>query len=130
LGCSTLAAVVPSILTFTASSVTVCMASLAAAIFLLFLSTGPVNTLIVETVPVNLRASAMAISIFMIHLFGDLWSGQIVGYLSDKWSSLQKAGLILPAALLVGGALWVSLAVKTRRAAWVAGKEATATMPT
>jgi hypothetical protein len=36
--------------------------------FFLFLSTGPVNTLILETAPVNLRASAMAVSIFTIHL--------------------------------------------------------------
>ena len=54
------------------------------AMFLLFLGTGPVNTLILETVPANLRASAMAISIFLIHLCGDMWSSEIVGHLSDR----------------------------------------------
>ena len=116
LGCSTLAAVPSAVLTFLTGNVTVCMASLAATVFLLFLSTGPVNTLIVEAVPLNLRASAMASSIFMIHLFGDLWSSQIMGALSDRWQSLQKAGLILPLALLIGAALWLALAVKTVKA--------------
>jgi hypothetical protein len=91
------------------------MCCLAAAMFFLFLSTGPVNTLILESVPLNLRASAMAMSIFCIHLFGDLWSSEIVGHLSDQWESLQKAVLILPVALLVSGALWLGLAVKTWR---------------
>ena len=124
LGCSTLAAVPAAVLTFVTGNVHVCMASLAATVFLLFLSTGPVNTLIVETVPVNLRASAMAASIFAIHLFGDLSSSQIMGALSDHWQSLQKAGLILPGALLVGAALWLGLALKTMgfgRAACVQG---------
>jgi hypothetical protein len=88
------------------------MSCLAAAMFLLFLSTGPVNTLILETVPMNLRASAMAVSIFMIHLFGDLWSPKIVGHLSDA-TSLRQAVLILPGALVIGGALWLALAFKT-----------------
>ncbi|MBI3849819.1 MAG: MFS transporter [Verrucomicrobia bacterium] len=99
---------------FWAANTTLAMSFLAAAMFALFLSTGPVNTLIIETVPVNLRASAMALSIFMIHLFGDVWSPEIVGWLAD-YSSLQRAVLILPAALVVSGALWLTLAAKTAR---------------
>ncbi|MDB6017261.1 MAG: Major facilitator superfamily 1 [Pedosphaera sp.] len=91
------------------------MVLLALAMFLLFLSTGPVNTLIIETVPVNLRSSAMAMSIFMIHLFGDMWSSEIVGRLADHWHDLQKAILILPGALLIGGVLWLMLALQTVR---------------
>ena len=81
------------------------MCFLALALFLLFLITGPVNTLILETVPLNLRSSAMALSIFLIHLFGDMWSSEIVGRLADHWQNLQRAVLILPAALLGGGIL-------------------------
>ena len=90
---------------------------LAAAMFLLFLPTGPINTLIVESVPVMLRASAMALSIFVIHLFGDLWSPLIVGKLSDAWTvaghpgaGLQRAVLILPVALAVAAVFWGGLA--------------------
>ena len=92
------------------------MSLLAASIFLLFLCTGPVNTLILETVPVNLRSSAMAISIFMIHLFGDMWSPEIVGRLADRLDGgLQKAILILPAVLLVNALVWLGLLLKTAK---------------
>ena len=95
---------------------------LAAAMFLLFLPTGPINTLIVESVPVMLRASAMALSIFVIHLFGDLWSPLIVGKLSDAWAvpghpeaGLQQAVLILPAVLIVAAVFWGWLAWRQAR---------------
>jgi hypothetical protein len=58
----------------------------------------------------------MAVSIFTIHLFGDMWSPEIVGRLADSFGgNLQKAVLILPGALIVAGAFWLALAVKTRR---------------
>ena len=104
-----------AMIAFMSSDTRVSMACLAAAMFFIFLCTGPVNTLILETVPLNLRASAMALSIFCIHLFGDLWSSEIVGHLSDHWQSLRLAVLILPGALVVAAALWLALAIKTKR---------------
>jgi MFS family permease len=90
--------------------------ALAGAMFFLFLTTGPVNTLILETVPVAMRATAMAGSIFAIHMFGDLWSPRIVGYLSDHWGNLQRACLwVLPGALLASVAFWLWLLVTTGR---------------
>jgi len=116
LGLSVLAAVPLAFGAFLAGSTFWSMSFLAAAMFFLFLSTGPVNTLILETAPVNLRASAMAISIFMIHLFGDICSPVIVGWLSESFGgNLQKAVLILPVALIVASALWLALALKTKR---------------
>ena len=116
LGLSVLAAVPLAFGAFLAGSTFWSMTFLAAAMFFLFLPTGPVNTLILETAPVNLRASAMAVSIYMIHLFGDTWSPEIVGRLSVSFGgNLQKAGLILPAALIVASALWLLLALKTKR---------------
>ncbi len=115
LGLSVLVAVPLAFAAFVVGSKLVSMICLASAMFFLFLSTGPVNTLIIETVPINLRASAMAVSIFMIHLFGDMWSPEIVGRIADATGSLQKAVLILPCALIVGAVLWLVLAMKTRR---------------
>jgi MFS family permease len=116
LGLSVLAAVPLAFGAFLATSTFWSMTFLAAAMFFLFLSTGPVNTLILETAPVNLRASAMAVSIFTIHLFGDMWSPEIVGRLADSFGgNLQKAVLILPVALIVASALWLVLALKTKR---------------
>ncbi|HEV2391089.1 MAG TPA: MFS transporter [Verrucomicrobiae bacterium] len=116
LGISTLAAAPFATWAFLGGTRTALLLGLAGAILLLFLGTGPVNTLIVETVPVNLRASAMAMSIFMIHLFGDFYSPEITGRLSDAFG-LHRAVLILPLALLIGGSLWLGLALKTLRSA-------------
>ena len=118
LGLSVLAAVPLVFGAFLAGSTFWSMAMLAAAMFLLFLPTGPINTLILETTPVYLHASAMALSIFMIHLFGDMWSPAIVGHLADSFGgNLQRAVLILPVALIVSAGLWMGLAVKTKRGA-------------
>ncbi len=113
LGCSTLGAVPFSVLAFTLREQLPSEICLAAAMFLLFFPTGPVNTLILETVPANLQASSMALSIFMIHLFGDMWSSVIVGKLSDHWNNLRLAVLILPGAAFVGALLWLALAWRT-----------------
>ena len=111
-------AAIPVVLAaFLTGSAMLAMTFLALAMMLLFLSTGPVNTLILETVPVNLRASAMAASIFCIHLFGDLWSTELVGEISDALGSLQRAVLILPAALAVAAVLWLWLAWRTQTGA-------------
>ncbi len=116
MGLSVLVAVPLAFAAFLIGNTTTAMTCLAAAMFFIFLPTGPVNTLILETVPINLRASAMALSIFMIHLFGDMWSPEIVGRISDaNGGNLQKAVLILPLALLVGAVLWLVLAVKTKQ---------------
>jgi len=116
LGLSVLVAVPFAFGAFLVGSTFWSMSFLAGAMFFLFLSTGPVNTLILETAPVNLRASAMAISIFTIHLFGDMWSPEIVGRIADSLGgNLQQAVLILPVSLIVASALWLVLALKTER---------------
>lgn len=117
LACSILLAAPVSFLALKSNEKNMAMALLSLAVFFLFLSTGPVNTLIIETVPVNLRSSAMALSIFMIHLFGDFISSPIVGALADYWKNLQRGVLILPVALLIGGALWLWLALVGRKRA-------------
>ena len=99
---------------FSAADVMVAKIALTASMFLIFLSTGPVNTLILETVPAAMRATAMAGSIFAIHLFGDLWSPAIVGHLSDRWGDLQRATVtVLPVALVVSAVFWCWLVLAT-----------------
>jgi MFS family permease len=102
---------------FLTASTTLSMTLLGASMFLLFLPTGPVNTLIVEEVPVTLRASAMALCIFVIHLFGDFWSPQIIGILSDlPGVGLGRAVLLLPVVLLLAAVFWIILSVRKARA--------------
>lgn len=114
LGWSVLAATPCAFLALTVTTTALAMALLSLTMFLLFLSMGPVNTLILETAPAQLRASAMAVSIFMIHLFGDLWSPKIVGLISNQ-SSLGRGVLILPVALVPAALLWLLLAVRMQR---------------
>ncbi len=63
--------------------------SLFAAEFFLFLNTGPLNTAIVNSVSGPIRATAVSVNLFCIHCFGDTFSPQIIGYLSDRTRSLR-----------------------------------------
>lgn len=71
----------------------------------IFVSTSPVNAVILETVPVTLRATAMAVSIFTIHALGDLWSPPGVGLLLDHVAA-PIAMLALPTAVALSAAGW------------------------
>lgn len=71
----------------------------------LFMSTAPINAIMLRTAPIYLRASAMAIAIFAIHLFGDLWSPLLVGVLMDNLE-LVFAMMALPVGFLVATIVW------------------------
>ncbi|MGI9103111.1 MAG: spinster family MFS transporter [Terriglobales bacterium] len=60
------------------------------AAFLLFMNTGPLNAAVVTSVGAHIRATAVAVNIFTIHLLGDSFSPQLMGYISAR-SSLDKA---------------------------------------
>jgi MFS transporter, Spinster family, sphingosine-1-phosphate transporter len=72
----------------------------------LFLSTGPINAAIVNLVIASQRATAIALSVFAIHLLGDALSPFLVGTLSDLFS-LSQAVRILPVAVFIGGIVWI-----------------------
>jgi hypothetical protein len=48
----------------------------------------------------------MAMSIFAIHLLGDLWSPPLVGGLADVLHSRPLGMMLLPLALLGSGLIW------------------------
>ena len=79
--------------------------AIVAAELCLFASTGPVNSAIVNVVSPHIRATAVALSIFAIHVLGDVPSPSLVGVISDA-RSLGQAMLIIPVAVLVGGLIW------------------------
>jgi MFS family permease len=76
---------------------------------LLFMSTGPINSAIVNLVGAAERASAIALSVFTIHLLGDAISPSVIGAISDR-SSLAEAVLIVPVATALCGILWLAAA--------------------
>jgi MFS family permease len=75
-------------------------------IVFVFLSTSPINAAILESVPIELRTSGMALSTFSIHMLGDLWSPPLVGRLGDA-TSMSVAMLLLPAAIAVSAVIWL-----------------------
>ncbi|NBX38266.1 MAG: MFS transporter [Flavobacteriia bacterium] len=95
-----------SFISFLTENTLLSMISIVLALIFLFQSTGPINTVILESVPSNMRASAMAICIFMIHAFGDLWSPELVGRVSDSSGSLRIGMLVLPGAFLLAALFW------------------------
>ncbi|MDB4963212.1 MAG: Permease of the major facilitator superfamily [Myxococcales bacterium] len=71
----------------------------------LFLSTSPINLVLMRTVPAFMRASAMAVAIFSIHLLGDLWSPSVLG-LSMDYLPISLAMMLLPFGFAVATAVW------------------------
>jgi predicted MFS family arabinose efflux permease len=85
--------------------------ALFAAEFFLFLNTGPLNAAIVNSVSAPIRATAIACNLFIIHCFGDTFSPQIIGYLSDR---AKTFGLDAARSLRLGlGATLIALIVSS-----------------
>lgn len=106
---SVLIAVPLSFISFSTENTLISLVTIALALIFLFQSMGPINTVIVESVPANMRASGMAVCIFMIHAFGDLWSPEIVGHVADGFGNLRIGMLMLPGAFIFAGLFWFLL---------------------
>jgi MFS family permease len=113
-GWVTLAAAPLTFVALTAASPSVYYPAIIVAELLLFMSTGPINSAIANLVSPTERASAFALSMFVIHLLGDVPSPTLIGWLSDV-SSLGKAVLIVPVAIIIGGIVWLFSARVSRR---------------
>lgn len=76
--------------------------------FCLFFNTGPTNTILANVTHPSIRASAFAITILMIHLFGDASSPflmPLVKYmLGGSWNT---AFALVAVAFLVAGVFWL-----------------------
>ena len=87
-------------------------------IFLMVWYTGPIIAVIHDVVPSDVKATAQALYILLIHLLGDTFSPTIVGKLADSYS-LQTA-LLLPAVInVVAGVIFL---VGSRRVGDVIGR--------
>jgi len=74
------------------------------AMLLLFCNTSPVNALTVSCIPASIRATGVAVNVFLIHLLGDALSPAWVGYRSARFAA---AGLDRGDAL--SKALWIAV---------------------
>lgn len=62
---------------------------IALAGFLLLLNTAPLNAAVINSVGFHIRATAIAVNLFVIHFLGDAFSPWLIGKVSDQ-SSLQS----------------------------------------
>ncbi len=97
-------AVPPAMLCFFGPK-SVTLPALGAAVFLIFLGTGPVNAATLNAVPANLRAMAMAGQLFAIHVLGDAFSPKIIGAISDRSNLRYGLGATL-VTMLVGAVIF------------------------
>ncbi|HEX3582179.1 MAG TPA: MFS transporter [Thermoanaerobaculia bacterium] len=104
-GITSLLAAPLTLIAFNHPNKSVWLPAMIVAEVLVFASTGPVNSAIVNLVSPGERATALALSILIMHLLGDVPSPPLIGYLSDI-SSLQRAFLVVPVAILLGGVIW------------------------
>ena len=75
-------------------------------VFCLFANTGPANTILANVTRPQIRASAFAINILIIHLLGDAISPPLIGWIADE-SSLQRALELVSVFVIAAGVLWV-----------------------
>jgi MFS transporter, Spinster family, sphingosine-1-phosphate transporter len=86
----------------------VMMPAIAVAAFFLLLNTAPLNTAVINSVDAHIRATALAVNIFIIHILGDVPSPTMMGWVADK-RSLQTAfvlpiiGMAISSAILFYG---------------------------
>lgn len=76
------------------------------AIFFLFLNTGPSNAATVNVTPPAMRATAFAVTILVIHLFGDVLSPTLIGFIKDH-GSWNLSFFTVSLAMLASGVIWV-----------------------
>jgi sugar phosphate permease len=74
-----------------------------AAFFLLF-NTAPLNAAVINSVGAHIRATALAVNIFIIHILGDVPSPTMMGWVADK-RSLQAAFILPVIAMGISSAI-------------------------
>ena len=78
--------------------------AIAVAAFFLLLNTAPLNAAVINSVGANIRATAIAVNIFVIHILGDVPSPTMMGWVADK-RSLQTAFILPVIAMGVSAAI-------------------------
>lgn len=84
-------------------------------LFFLFFNTAPLNAALCNVVPANMRSSAVAVNVLLIHMLGDAISPFLMGTISDATGSLAHGLLLASAMIAVGGAILVASAPVLRR---------------
>jgi len=76
------------------------------SVFFLFLNTGPSNTALANVSMPEVRATAFAFNILVIHAFGDVLAFPTLGYIAGH-TNWTIAFIALSGVMLLGGILWL-----------------------
>jgi hypothetical protein len=88
--------------------------TLAVAMFCIFLGTGPLNAAIVNAVDASVRATAIAMELFLIHALGDTPSPLLIGMVSDRSTLARGLGLTLVTMVVAAGLLFAGARYERR----------------
>jgi MFS transporter, Spinster family, sphingosine-1-phosphate transporter len=80
------------------------MPAIAIAAFFLLLNTSPLNAAVINSVGAHIRATALAVNIFVFHLLGDVPSPTLMGYVADK-RTLQSSFILPVIAMILSSAI-------------------------
>lgn len=78
--------------------------AIAVAAFFLLFNTAPLNAAVINSVGAHIRATALAVNIFIIHILGDVPSPTMMGWVADK-RSLQAAFILPVIAMGISSAI-------------------------
>jgi MFS family permease len=78
--------------------------AIAASAFFLLLNTSPLNAAVINSVGAHIRATAIAVNIFVFHAFGDVSSPTLMGWVADR-HSLQTAFILPIIAMAISSAI-------------------------
>ncbi len=76
------------------------------AVFFVFLNTGPSNAALANVAVPKIRATAFAVNILVIHLFGDAFSPPLLGAVAGHYD-MNIAFLVISASMLISGVIWL-----------------------
>ena len=81
--------------------------AIAVSAFFLLLNTSPLNAAVINSVGAHIRATALAVNIFVIHILGDVPSPTMMGWVADH-GSLQTAFILPVIAMVISAAILFS----------------------
>ncbi len=91
--------------------------------FLLLLNTSPLNAALINAVTPQIRATALAVNILIIHLLGDALSPWVIGFISDRQSLEGGFGSAVVAIALSAAVLFYGMRFAPQPVARTAGKQ-------
>lgn len=98
-------------------------AGILAGLTLALMNTGPSNTILVNVTPPRMRAAAVAVNLFLIHLLGDIPSPVLIGGVAQATGNLLWGMLLTVPPLVLSGLFFC------RGAAYLEGDQEAALRP-